>query len=76
MEGIVVVDDTDSVGIVVEDIVVVDTVQADTEATLIHLAFVPCSSSSRYLLFYIAVAEVLCSIFHHDLLIYKIYNID
>ena len=35
VEGIIIGGDTDSAGIVVEDIVVVDTVQADTEVALI-----------------------------------------
>ena len=39
MEGIVVVEGTDSVGIAVEDIFVVDTMQADTKAALVQLAF-------------------------------------
>ena len=60
----------------VEDIVVVDTAQGDTEDAPIQLAFIHHFSLSRYPLFSLAIAKVLCSIFHHDLLIYKIYNID
>ena len=39
VEGIVVVEDTDSVGIAVEGIEVVDIVQADTKDALIQLAY-------------------------------------
>ena len=75
-EGIIVVEDTDYVGIVVEDIVVVDIAQVDTEVALVQLAFVHHFSSGRYPSFSLAAAKVLCILFHHDLLIYKIYNID
>ena len=65
-----------SIGIAVEDIVVVDIVQDDTEVVLIHLAFAHHFSLSRYPSSFLAVAKVLCNIYHHDLMIYRIYNID
>ena len=80
-EGIVVVEDTDSVDIGAKDIVVVDIVlvdieQADTEVVLIQLAFVHDFSLIRYSSFSLAAAEVLCNISHHDLRTCKIYNRD
>ena len=54
MEGIVVVD-IDSVGIVIKDIVVVDIVQADTEATLVQLAYAHHFSLSRCPSYFLAV---------------------
>ena len=75
MEGIVVVD-IDSVGIVSDGIVVVDIAQGDTKAVLIQLAFVHHFSLSRCPSSFLAVDEMLYSIFHHGLLIYKIYNTD
>ena len=68
MEGIV-VEDTDFASIAVKDIIVVDIVQTDTDATLIQLAFAHHFSLSRYPSFFIIVVEVLYSISHHDLLI-------
>ena len=76
MEGIVVVEDTYFVSIVVEGISIFDIVQFDTEAALVQLAFVPHSSLGRYMSFSLGAAEVLCNPFHHDLSIYKIYNTD
>ena len=74
--GIVVVEDIDSAGIAVEDIVVVYIAQADTKPVLIQIAFAHHFSLSNYPLFSLAVAEMLYSPFYHDLLIYKIYNKD
>ena len=74
MEGIVFVEDIDSSGIVGEGIAVVDIVQDDTKVALVHLASSHHFSLSRYPLSFLAVVEVLCSLFHHGLLIYKIYN--
>ena len=73
--------DTDFVSIAAEDIVVVDIVavdieQDDTEAALVHLASAHHFSLSRCPSYFLTVAEVLCSLLHHDLLIYKIYNTD
>ena len=48
LEGIVVVNDTDSASIVVEYISLINIVQDDTEAVLIQLAFVPHYSLGRY----------------------------
>ena len=76
MKGIVVVEDTDSIGIVVEDIATIDTAWDDTKATLIQLASVHYFSLSRYPVFSLAIAKVFCNLFHHDLLICKIYNTD
>ena len=78
-EGIVVVVDTDFVDNVAEDTVVVEIVmmdieQDDTEVALIQLAYAHHFWSSRYPSSFPAVMEVLYIIFHHDLLIYKIYN--
>ena len=73
---IVVVDDSDLVGIVADNIAAVDIVQAETKATIIQLAFVHYFSLSRYPLFSLATAEVIFNIFHHDLVICKNYNID
>ena len=67
---------TNSTGIVVEDIVAIDTAQDDTKATLVQLASIHYFSLIRYPLFSRATSEVLCNIFHHGLLIYKIYNTD
>ena len=63
-------------GIVVEDIVVVETMQADTETALTQLAFVPHYSLGRYPLFSLGAVEVFCNPFHRDLLIFKTYNTD
>ena len=76
VEGIVVVEDTGLIDIAVEDIVVVDTAQAETEAMLIQLALVTNSSLGRYSSFSLGATEVLCNPFHHVLPIYKIYNTD
>ena len=76
MEGIVVVEDIDSTGIVDEVIAVFDIEQDDTEAALIHLASAHHFSLSRCPSSFLAVTEMLCNIFHHALLIYKIYNTD
>ena len=73
-KGIVVVEDTDSAGIAIEDIVVVYTALDDTEAALVQLAFAHHFSLSRYPSFFLTVVEVLYNLSHHDLLIYKIYN--
>ena len=69
VEGIFVVVDTN-----LANIMVVDIEKADTKVVLIQLAFAHHFSLSRYPLFFPAVVELLCSIFHHGLLIYKIYN--
>ena len=68
-EGIAIVLDIDYDGIVVEDIAVVDIEvvgieQDDTEAALIPLASSHHFSSSRFPLYFLAAAEVLCNIFH------------
>ena len=76
MEGIVVVEDTDSVGITAEGIMVVDIEKDDTKVVLIQLASAHHFSLSRYPSSFLAAIEVLYSLFHHDLLIYKIYNTD
>ena len=73
--------DTDFAGITTEgtgvfDIVVVYIEQDDIEVVLIHLASTHHFSSSRYPLYFPVVAKMICSLFHHDLPIYKIYNID
>ena len=75
-KGTVIVEDTGLDDIAVEDIVVVETSQVDIEVLLIQLGFVPHYSLGRYPLFSLEVDEVLCSPFHHDLPIYKMYNID
>ena len=67
--GLVVVEDTDSTGIMVEDNVLVETTQADTMAALIQLAFFLQSSFGRYPWFSLAAVEVLYSLFHHGLLV-------
>ena len=54
--------------------IAVDIEQDDIEATLIQLAYAHHFSSSRYPSSFLAAVEVLFNIFHHDLLIYKIYN--
>ena len=66
--------DTDSAGIAAEDISVVDIEKDDTKATLVQLASAHNFSLSRYPSSFLAATEVLYSPFHHDLLIYKIYN--
>ena len=80
-EVIIAVADADYVGIVAEDIMIIeimllDIEQADTEAALVQLASSHHSSSSRYPPYFLAAAEVLFNISHRVLLIYKIYSID
>ena len=61
--GIVVVEDTDSVGISIEGVFIVDIVQANTEAALVHLASSHHFSLSRYPSSFLGVVEMLCSLF-------------
>ena len=73
--------DTDFAGIAAEDTVVVDIAvvgikKDDTEPVLIEVASSHHFPLSRYPPSFPVVDEVLCSFFHHDLLIYKIYNTD
>ena len=76
MEGIVVVECIDFICIAVEDILIVDIAKANTEAALIHLAYAHHFSLSRYPLFSLVAAEVLCNISHHGLLIDESYSIN
>ena len=76
VKGIVVVKDTYSTSIVDKGIAVVDIMQDNIEVSFIHLASAHHFSLSRYPSFFLAVVEMLCSIFHHDPLIYTIYNTD
>ena len=73
MEGIVVVEDTNLDGIVVEDIVI-ETAQDDIEASLVQFAFVLHSSLGRYPSFSPRAVGRICNPFHHVLPIYKTYN--
>ena len=61
------------VGILVEDIFF-ETVQADIKDALVQLAPAHHFSLSRYPSSFLVVVEMLSSPFHHDILIYKIYN--
>ena len=71
-KDIVFVEDIDSTCITVEDIAIVDTTQADTEATLAQLTCGHHFSLSRYPLFSLAEDEGIYSLSHHELLTYKI----
>ena len=66
--------DTVAQGIMVVVISVVDIEQAGIGDAIIQLAYSRQFSSSRYPPSFPAATEVLCSIFRHDLPIYKIYN--
>ena len=76
MEVIVVVEDNYFFGIAAEGIAVVDIAQADTKAAVVQLAYANHFSFSRCPSYFLAVDEMLCNLFHHDRLIYKIYNTD
>ena len=78
-KGRVVAADTDSVDIVVEDIMVIEIVlvdieQDDSKVALVELACAHHSSSSRYPSFSLATAKIIYNISNRLLHIYKIYN--
>ena len=68
--------DTDFASISAKGTVVVYIKKTVIEAVIVQLASTHHFSLHRYPSFFLIEAQVLCSIFHHDLLIYKIDNTD